>query len=120
MEVWVYGAGEEVESARRAGELGMENGGDSFVLTGALADAAVAAGDRHAAEDALEQALRIEPNEDRLLTQLGTLYAEDNRPDRAILVLNRSLELDPNSSRTYFQIGNIEEGRYPHYNAQRA
>ena len=120
MAVVVYGPRHDVDGARRTVELGIENGADSFVLTVALANAATLAGDRHAAEDALEQALRIEPNDDRLLSQLGTLYAEDNRPDRAILVLNRSLELDPNSSRTYFQIGSIEEGRYQYYNAERA
>ncbi len=120
MAVLVYGPRHDVDGARRAVDLGIENGADSFALTVALADAALAAGDRSAAEDALEKALRMEPNDDRLLAQLGTVYAADNRPDRAILVLNRALEIEPNSPQTYSLLGNIEEGRYQYYNAERA
>jgi Flp pilus assembly protein TadD len=120
MAVLVYGPRHDVDSARRTVELGIENGADPFTLTVALADAARAAGDRHAAEDAMEQALRIDPNSERILAELGDLYAGDNRPDRALLVLNRALEIEPNSPSTYFQIGGIEEGRYQYYNAERA
>jgi tetratricopeptide (TPR) repeat protein len=120
MAVLVYGPRRDVDGARRTVELGIENGADPFTLSVALADAARVAGDRHAAEEAMEQALRIEPNSQHLLAQLGNLYAEDNRPDRALLVLNRALEIEPNSPATYFQIGGIEEGRYQYYNAERA
>ena len=120
MAVLVYGPRHDVDGARRTVELGIENGADPFTLNVALADAAQVAGDRHAAEEAMEQALRIEPNSEHLLAQLGYLYAEDNRPDRALLILHRALEIEPNSPSTYFQIGGIEEGRYQYYNAERA
>ncbi len=120
MAVLVYGPRRDVDGARRTVELGIENGADSFALTVALANAALAAGDRHSAEDAMEQALKIEPNADRLLLQLGTIYFEDNRPDRALLAFNRALEIEPNSPSTYFLIGGLEEGRYQYYNAERA
>ena len=120
MAVLVYGPRHDVDGARRTVELGIENGADSFELTVALANAALAANDRQSAEDALEQALKIEPNAGQLLMQLGTLYADDNRPDRALLVLNRALEIEPNSPATYFKIGNIEEADYHYYNAERA
>jgi len=89
-------------------------------LTVALATAAEAAGDRHSAEDALEQALKIDPSSDRLLLRLGELYASDNRPDRALQVLNRALEIDPDSASTYFTIGTIDEDHYQYYDAERA
>ncbi len=120
MAVMVYGPRHDVDGARRVIDLGIENGADSFELTEALANADLVAGDRHAAEDAMEQALKIEPNSGRLLVQLGDLYAADSRPDRALLTLNRALEVEPNSPSTYFAIGSIEEDRYQYYNAERA
>jgi tetratricopeptide (TPR) repeat protein len=120
MAVLVYGPRHDVDAARRTVELGIENGAEPFPLTVALADAALAAGDRHAAEEAMEQALQIDPSSEQVLARLGNLYAEDNRPDRALLILNRALEIEPNSPATYFQIGGIEEDRYQYYNAERA
>jgi O-antigen ligase/tetratricopeptide (TPR) repeat protein len=120
MATMVYGPRHDMDGARQAIEQGIENGADSFELNVALANAALAAGDRHSAEDALERALTIEPNSGKLLLQLGEIYQEDNRPDRALLALNRALEIEPDSASTYFAIGNIQEDRYQYYEAERA
>jgi tetratricopeptide (TPR) repeat protein len=120
MATMVYGPRHDMDGARQAIEQGIENGADSFELNVALANAALAAGDRHSAEDAIERALTIEPNSGKLLLQLGEIYQEDNRPDRALLALNRALEIEPDSASTYFAIGNIQEDRYQYYEAERA
>jgi tetratricopeptide (TPR) repeat protein len=120
MAVHVYGPRHDMDGARQVVEQGIENGADSFDLNVALADAAQVAGDRHSAEDAMEEALKIEPSSVRLLLQLGDLYAADNRPDRALLALNRALEIEPDSASTYFQIGSLDEDHYQYYDAERA
>jgi tetratricopeptide (TPR) repeat protein len=55
-----------------------------------------------------EDALRLNPDDVNVSTDLGVSYYYTNQPDRAIAQLNRSLELDPNHSKTLLNIGIVK------------
>jgi tetratricopeptide (TPR) repeat protein len=55
-----------------------------------------------------EDALRLSPDDVNVSTDLGVSYYYTNQPDRAIAQLNRSLEIDPNHSKTLLNIGIVK------------
>jgi len=52
-----------------------------------------------------EEALRIEPRNPDVSTDLGIAYYYTNQPDRALEQFERSLAIDPNHSKTLLNIG---------------
>jgi tetratricopeptide (TPR) repeat protein len=62
-------------------------------------------------EDAItwyEQALKIEPGDVNVSTDLGVSYYYSNQPDKAIDQLNRSLKIDPKHAKTLLNIGIVK------------
>jgi tetratricopeptide (TPR) repeat protein len=55
-------------------------------------------GDLPQAQSRLQQALALDPNDHIALTELGRVYEELHRPDRAAALYERSLDLRPNQS----------------------
>jgi tetratricopeptide (TPR) repeat protein len=120
MAVMIYGPRRDIPAAERVAQQGIENGADPYALSVAVGDAALGAGMRERAEAAYEQALKYRPDAYDLLTHLGSVYAQDGRTERAILTLNRAAEARPDAAGTYFEIGEMEEGRYRYYEAEQA
>jgi Flp pilus assembly protein TadD len=54
------------------------------------------AGDLPRAQARLQQALELDPHDTRALTELGRVYEAMRRPDRALVLYERSLESDRN------------------------
>jgi tetratricopeptide (TPR) repeat protein len=68
---------------------------DAYALDGWLYHQA---GDLPNARGRLEQALEFDPLNVRALTELGLIYEEMNRPDRAVVLYEQVLVRDPNQS----------------------
>jgi len=120
MAVLVYGPRHDLAGAERVAEQGIENGADPYLLSVAMGDAALAAGSLARAEKAYEQALKYRPDSYDLLTHLSSVYAQAGRVDRAILTLNRAVEVRPEAAGAYYEIGQMDEGRYHYYEAEQA
>jgi tetratricopeptide (TPR) repeat protein len=52
-----------------------------------------------------EEALKLDPNDANVSTDLGIAYYYQNQPDRALEQFDRSLQIDPNHSKTLLNIG---------------
>ena len=52
-----------------------------------------------------EEALKLDPNDPNVSTDLGIAYYYQNQPDRALQQFDRSLQLDPNHSKTLLNVG---------------
>jgi tetratricopeptide (TPR) repeat protein len=55
-----------------------------------------------------EEALKLNPNDVNVSTDLGVSYYYTNQADRAIAQLNRSLEIDPKHVKTLLNIGIVK------------
>lgn len=55
-----------------------------------------------------EEALKLNPNDVNVSTDLGVSYYYTNQPDRAIEQLNRSLKIDPKHSKTLLNLGIVK------------
>jgi tetratricopeptide (TPR) repeat protein len=63
-----------------------------------------AGGDYEAAIAAFETALELDPNNPRILNNLGTAWLKADRPARAVSVLARAVELDPLYARAFLNL----------------
>ena len=52
-----------------------------------------------------EDALRLNPNDVNVSTDLGVCYYYTNQPDRALAQFEKSLKLDPNHGKTLLNVG---------------
>lgn len=52
-----------------------------------------------------EEALKLDPNDPNVSTDLGIAYYYQNQPDRALAQFERSLQIDPKHSKTLLNIG---------------
>ena len=52
-----------------------------------------------------EEALRLNPNDVNVSTDLGVCYYYTNQPDRALAQFEKSLKLDPNHGKTLLNVG---------------
>lgn len=52
-----------------------------------------------------EEALKLDPNDPNVSTDLGIAYYYQNQPDRALQQFDRSLAIDPKHSKTLLNIG---------------
>ena len=52
-----------------------------------------------------EEALKLDPNDPNVSTDLGIAYYYQNQPDRALQQFDRSLQIDPNHSKTLLNVG---------------
>jgi tetratricopeptide (TPR) repeat protein len=62
-------------------------------------------------EDAVKwygEAVKLEPNDPNLSTDLGVSYYYINQPDRALEQFNRSLKADPKHLKTFLNIGIVK------------
>jgi tetratricopeptide (TPR) repeat protein len=62
-------------------------------------------------EDAIkwyQEALKLSPKDVNLSTDLGVCYYYTNQPDKALLQLGRSLEIDPKHAKTLLNIGIVK------------
>ena len=55
-----------------------------------------------------EQAVKLNPNDVNVSTDLGISYYYTNQPDKAIDQLNRSLKIDPKHSKTLLNLGIVK------------
>jgi tetratricopeptide (TPR) repeat protein len=55
-----------------------------------------------------EDALKLNPKDVNVSTDLGVSYYYTNQPDRAIAQLNRSLEIDPKHAKTLLNMGIVK------------
>jgi tetratricopeptide (TPR) repeat protein len=55
-----------------------------------------------------EEALKLDPRDVNVSTDLGVSYYYTNQPDKAIEQLNRSLEIDPKHAKTLLNIGIVK------------
>ena len=59
------------------------------------------------AEDLYKKILRLSPKNSIALYLLGTLYAQLNNLDSAIIFINKSLKLNNNNADAFYNLGNI-------------
>jgi tetratricopeptide (TPR) repeat protein len=52
-----------------------------------------------------EEALRLNPNDVNISTDLGVCYYYTNQPDRALAQFEKSLKIDPNHGKTLLNVG---------------
>jgi len=112
----VFGPASQLTAANAAIQQGLRAGADPFPLYVALADAAEQAGDRTAAEAALEQALRNRASFDTAM-RLGNLYLVDKQFGSAVLVLRRATAINPGSATAWFALGEGHEGDFDYFSA---
>ncbi len=116
----VFGPRHDLSAAEKAMEKGIADGADPEILSVALSDVALAAGDRATAESALERALQYVPDSYQTLIELAQIYANDGKLDRAVLTFQKAIEIKPDSPEAYFQLAGVEESRYQYYAAEQA
>ena len=107
----VLGPEHRLEGATMLVSQGIEAGADPDFLYGALANASYAAHNLSLAERSLASAIAARPQYSVLL-QLGQLYIEDKKYERAISVLNQAIDDRPDSGEAHFGLGLAEEGDY--------
>jgi tetratricopeptide (TPR) repeat protein len=62
-------------------------------------------------EDAIRwyaEALKLQPNDADVSTDLGVSYYYTNQPDRALAQFDRSLQLDPKHTKTFLNVGIVK------------
>lgn len=64
-------------------------------------------GNYQQAEPMLRQLIADEPDNVQALQMLGNLYKHFHRPDLAIPLLQKAIELDPNTLQTYFELASL-------------
>jgi Tfp pilus assembly protein PilF len=64
-------------------------------------------GDLPRAHARLQQAHKLDPNDNHTLLQLAQVYEAMNRPDRAVVLYERSLEIDPNQPDVRVQLTSL-------------
>ena len=70
-------------------------------------------GDLDSARGRLMHALERDPRNPRALTELGLVYEKLDRPDRAIVLYERSLEADPDQPATREQLEKLRARGVP-------
>ncbi|HTY55500.1 MAG TPA: tetratricopeptide repeat protein, partial [Candidatus Binataceae bacterium] len=110
----------DLASAKAVVKRGISNGGDPFVLTLSLAEAAEKIGDLKSAEDALTRAVALQPDSFQTRIRLGLLYLDESKFDRAALVMRTATAINPQSANAFFILGRAEEGRYQYFAAGKA
>jgi tetratricopeptide (TPR) repeat protein len=115
----VFGPARDLAAAKNVTEEGIRDGAEPYALEVALASAAEGAGDQEAAAKALEQALHYEPTFS-VTMHLGDLYLSRGRYERAVLTLQRAIELNPNSAEAFFALGRAKEAGYDYFGAGKA
>jgi len=112
----VFGPAGQMAAANHAIRDGLRAGADPYPLYVALADTTEQAGDRTAAEAALEQALRLRASF-ALAMRLGSLYLADKQFDSAARILTRATVINPGAGGAWFTLGQAHEGAYDYYAA---
>jgi tetratricopeptide (TPR) repeat protein len=70
-----------------------------------LADQLLAKGRAVAALSEYQRALQASPQSPVILSKLGRLMTEQNRPEEALALLKKSLDIEPDGANTYVQLG---------------
>jgi O-antigen ligase/tetratricopeptide (TPR) repeat protein len=105
--------------ARQIIRSGIAAGAPATALYEALAEVEITNRNLAAAEDALGQAVLMEPYNFELVHRLGNLYASDNKLDSAIAWLHKAVQLNPESATAFFDLAQTEEANYQFFAAKR-
>ena len=108
----------DVKGARALVRDAVAAGADPIELDYALADVAQQAGDRAAAEQAIRDAVQIDPTFGPTM-RLGDLYMDEGNFDRATLAYQRAAQIDPHSAMAFFKLAQAEQGAFDYASANR-
>jgi Flp pilus assembly protein TadD len=72
------------------------------------------AGDLPRAQSRLQQALQLDPHNGLALTELGLVYEELRRPDRALSLYERSLDANPNQPDVVRRVNRLRSAGTPY------
>jgi tetratricopeptide (TPR) repeat protein len=114
----VLGPAHDLKGARGVMQEALARGAEPIEIEQALADAARAAGDLETAATALDQVTRDAPTFAAFM-RLGDFYNETGKYDRATIAYQHATEIDPNSARAYFTLGQAEESAFDFAGASR-
>jgi tetratricopeptide (TPR) repeat protein len=115
----VIGPTGDFRAAQRTVDEGIQSGADPYSLELALASAAGKSGNLELYESALLRAIHYQPNfEDT--AQLGEFYLTHNRFEPAILMLQKAIEMNPDSAAAFFDLGRAHEAAYDYSAAVKA
>jgi O-antigen ligase/Tfp pilus assembly protein PilF len=115
----IYGPRGMLEQAKAAIQLGINRGADPFTLDLALADVASDVGNQSEAEAALKSALELRPSDLQANLRLASLYMNQKRYDRAVLLMKGVTEMQPDSAVAFQNLAVAEEANYQFFDAGR-
>jgi len=113
----IYGPRGMLAQAKAAIQLGIDQGADPFTLYLALADVAGEVGNQHEAEAALKSALELRPSDLQTNLRLASVYMNQKRYDRAVLLMKRVTEMQPDSADAFYHLALAEEANYQFFDA---
>ena len=107
----VYGPEKKLDQAQQLAADGIEQGADASQLDIALGQAALRTGDDKIAELSFQQSIAVAPSYAGCM-QLGMLYLNQHRDERAALAFDCALNAMPGSAEALFARGVAEERAY--------